>query len=254
MAVYEIETDQGTYELELDRELDDSPESHQLLQRLLADQLSQQQAQQNTPASLATQALGGARDAVQRLVDIPANLANTIGEFISPDAPGGPRRRAVPEVSMPQLPNVSAPTTGLERGVRVGAELGTDVLATLALPGMKAKLARLLQSDAALRPPGLMFESGAAAAKGGLPGGPVKTLAVPSGPLLAELSKPAQNLASVLGLPTAMPAIRAMTLPEAQAAVQRLLASVGEHHHLTQQAGPVRDLFDVLQAQMLRYR
>src|SRR5919109_1919790 len=111
MPTYEVETDKGTFQLEIDRELDDSPASHQLLQRLVSQQLQQQ----NTPLSLATQVLGGVRDAAQGVLDLPASLANTITEFVSPHPPGGPRRRVVPEVQAPQLPDVAAPQTTTEK-------------------------------------------------------------------------------------------------------------------------------------------
>jgi hypothetical protein len=258
MATYEVETDQGTYQLELDQELDDTPQNRELLQRLVGEQLRYHQGTRNTAGSLLTQALGGVRDAVQGAVDLPASIYNTVTEMVSMDPPGGPgpRRRALPEVQMPQLPDVEPPQTGLEKATRIGAEIATDVFASLAIPGVKTRMARLLGHEGpTVQPSSLMFEAGRPAARGGIAGTqPVPTLAKASGPLLGELSEGATNLASVLQLPRTMPAIRAMTQAEASTAVQRLLASVGEHHHLTQQAGPVRDLFDALQAQVLRYR
>jgi hypothetical protein len=255
MPTYQIETDQGRYQLELDQEVSGDAQGHALLERLLHEQLrGQSQAPQTTPGSVLTQVAGGIRDFAQQAIDTPVGILNAGLSFVNPQPPGPGRQPPPYQIASPQLPNTAPPQTGLEKGVRVGAEIGTDVLAALAVPGMKTKLARLLQSDKALRPPGLMFEPGRLAARGGTGIKPVPTLAKPSGPLLEELSEGATNLATVLQLPRTMPAIRAMTLPEATTAVQRLLASVGEHHQLTQQAGPVRDLFDALQAQVLRYR
>jgi hypothetical protein len=190
---------------------------------------------------LGRQVVGGLRDFAQQAIDVPVGIANAALSFVNPQPPGPGRQPPPYQIESPQLPGVSPPQTTAERVTRTGTTVAADVLATLALPGMKTKLARLLQSDEALRPPGLMFEPGAAAAKGGLPGGPVKTLAAPSGVLTQELSEGATNLATVLGLPKTTASIKAMTQPEATKALRRIMSTVGEHYDLLQRPGPAQD-------------
>jgi hypothetical protein len=255
MPVYEVETDRGTYELEIDRELDDSPASHQLLQRLVAEQLRQQQSAQNTPGSLATQALGGLRDAAQSVLDLPAQIGNVITEFLSPDPPGGARRRVVPEVQAPQLPDVSPPQTTAEKATRLGSQVAADLAGTLVLPGIREKAARVLLGERApVKPSALMFEPHTLAARGGTGTRPVKTLARPSGVLLEELSTPAQNLAELLGLPKTTQSIKHMSQSEASAALQQIMRTLGKDFNLTQMQGPTKELWEAIEQQLLRYR
>jgi hypothetical protein len=259
MPKYEVQMDDGgRYELELDQEVSNDDAGRGLLQQLVHEQLAaaKRPPEFDSVWGLGTQILGGARDAVQGVVDLPAKIGNVITEFVSPDAPGGPRRRIVPEVQMPQLPDTEAPQTPAEKVVRTGAQVGTDAAFGLLLPGIRERAARLLLPErSAVRPAPLMFEAGRPAARGGIAGTkPTRTLAAPSGPLLEELSTPAQNLAALLRLPTSMQAIRHMTQPEASAALQRLMATLGKDFNLAQMQGPAKDLWQAIEQQLLRYR
>jgi hypothetical protein len=252
MPTYEVETDRGTYQLEIDQELDDSPQSHALLQKLVAHQLRYADAsERNTAGSLATQVLGGVLDFGQQLLNTPAQIASTISEFVSPDAPGGPRRRVVPEVQAPQLPDVAPPETGLEKGVRIGSNIATGVATSLVSPAVRSGLR--LRSSA---PPGapLMYEPGRLVGRSAMPGFPrVPTLAQPTGVLTGELSEGASNLARLFEMPRTMEGIRKMSQMQTLQARARLLSKVPDYD-LAQEQGPLRELLEVLEQQILRYR
>jgi hypothetical protein len=78
----------------------------------------------------------------------------------------GPRRRMVEDLQAPQLPDVGEPRNGVEKGVRTGTTIATDVLvSTLAVPALRrAFLTKFLGPQ---RGAPLMFEPGAAAARAG---------------------------------------------------------------------------------------
>jgi hypothetical protein len=312
MPTYQVETDEGVYELELEGELPEGPAGERLLQRLLRDQFRQQsrppestltpqQAQRwqvlgeksealkaelgqgiTAAGRAATQVAGGVRDAAQGWLELPASIFNVIGEFISPDAPGGPRRRLVPEVSSPQLPDVSPPQSGLEKALRVGGQLAGDTAGALLLPPVRhgvATLGRKLRPGAKVGNE-LMFEPGSVAReiaerqmrKGARldyePGSPTargardthhpsvqrraeRTLAEPTELLRTPPSEGVQNLARLFGF-------EAEEIPQmSQAAAlvhrKRLLTAVPDYA-TQQEAGPVRDLLERLEEHLLRFR
>jgi hypothetical protein len=199
---------------------------------------------------------GGMRDATQQALDVPAQVANVITEFISPDAPGGPRQRVVPEVQAPQLPDVEPPTTPVERGVRLVSHLATTLATALLAPDVAERVLIKLGLLKVPRGVPLMFEPGASAAKS-VPAGqkPTPTMAVPSGVLTGELSAGAANTAKVLGLPHTMASIRAMTQAEAAAARAKLIDAVGDAYELVAESGtPAAELYQAIEQQLLRYR
>jgi hypothetical protein len=221
------------------------------------------------------------RDAAQSLIDAPANIANVISEYISPDPPGGPRRRLVPEVQAPQLPNTAPPQTGVEKALRMGGQVLGDAAGAMLIPGVRhgvASLGRKLRpgpkvgkelmfepgsvardiAERQLRQSKLDYEPGAAAAKGVKDGGgpfvsrrAERTRAAPTDLLKTAPTEGEQNLAHVFGF-------RVEDIPEMsqQAALvrrQQLRHAVPDY--ATQaEAGPLRDLLERLEQQILRYR
>jgi hypothetical protein len=172
MATYEVETESGTYEIQIDGTLPEGPEGEKVLQRLVKQQLRQQQLPDpkdypndaQALLGIAKQVPGGVRDAGQSLLDLPTSIANVVSEFISPDPPGGPRRRMVPDVQSPQLPDVAPAKTPLERTVRFGSQLAADAAGSLLFPQVRQGASSLWQW---LRPrptgKNLMFEPGSVA-------------------------------------------------------------------------------------------
>jgi hypothetical protein len=246
---YSVETDQGNFEVELDREVPDTPEGHALLQRLVADQLRYQQASQNTAGAFLKQTLGGIRDAGQQVLDLPAEILNAVTEFVSPDVPGGPRRRVLSAVHSPQIPSPPPPQTWEEYVTRVLANIGTNLALTPALPGVR----RWLKS-----PPGgpLMFEPGRAVSRSAPSGWQrVPTMAAPSGPLLTELSDGARATARLLGLPDNVGQIAQLSQAQAAQALGVLRqAAAGDPALLADASTPLGALFATIQQRLLSFR
>jgi hypothetical protein len=288
MPTYQVETDDGTYEVELDGDLPEGPAGERLLQRLLQQQSRQPPRPPTGYANdaqallgMGKQVLGGVRDAAQGLLDLPSNIANVITEYISPDAPGGPRRRVVPKVQSPQLPDVDPPQSGVEKAVRFGGQLLGDAAGAMLLPPIRhgvASLARKLRPGATLGKE-LMFEPGHTAREiaerqmrkpqlGYEPGSPTargvkdtnypfvtrraeKTLAEATELLKTPPSEGVQNLARLFGF-------EAEDIPQMsqQAALfhRRRLLSVVPDYATQQEAGPLRLLLERLDQQILRFR
>ncbi len=253
MPRYRVITDQGTFELEVDREIPDTPQGRAVMQRLVAEQLQAQDdrgfAQHNFPigtavGDIARGIVGGVRDAAQQLVNVPTAILNVITEGISPDPPGPPgsRRRLVPEVAAPQLPDFDSPRPGLERGVRTGTNITTDAALALLVPGMRRALARRLRilGSGFKRPRQgvpLMFETthpqfsskrAVARQRPGQP--PAKTLAtVESQPsLMRPLSEGAKRTARLFDISINNNGdVITMTLEQATQARRRILSRLG---------------------------
>jgi hypothetical protein len=256
MAVYEVETDQGTFEIEVDREVPDTPEGRKVLARLVARELAFQRSTRNSAGTIVGQMVGGVRDAAQQVLDLPAQIGNVISEFVSPDAPGGPRRRVVPEVQAPQLPEVEPPQTKLEKGVRVGSQVATTLAASLLAPGVRDRAARLLFGEPpTVRPVPLMFEPGRPVARSAPAGQkPVPTLAVPGAS--QELSEGAMRLAQLYDIPFRTRDIQKLSLEQALRAKGRLVNRLSPYDYaeLMSSDTPVAELIQAIEAQILRYR
>ena len=75
MPVYEVETDQGTFELDVDQEIPDTLQGWAILQRLIAQQLTDQAFdRRNFPVQTAAGdvgrgVVGGVLDATQQVLD-----------------------------------------------------------------------------------------------------------------------------------------------------------------------------------------
>jgi hypothetical protein len=288
MPTYQVETDDGTYELELDGALPEGPAGEQLLRRLLRDQLRQQPRSPTGYANdaqallgMGKQVLGGVRDSAQGLLDLPSNIANVISEYLSPDPPGGPRRRLVPEVQSPQLPDVDPPQSGVEKALRITGRLAGDASGAMLLPPVRhgvATLARKLRPGAKLgkelmfepgsvardiaerqmRRPQLDYEPGSPTARGAretnhpmVQRRAEKTLAEPTELLKSPASEGAQNLAKLYGF--TVEDIPQMSQAAALFHRRRLLSAVPDY--ATQvEAGPLRDLLQRLEDHLLRFR
>jgi hypothetical protein len=298
MPTYEVETADGVFEIELEGELPEGPEGERILQRLLQQQLRQQPALPDptqvptvaddaaallrTGKQAATQILGGVRDSVQSLIDLPVQIGNVITEYVSPDAPGGPRRRLVPEVQSPQLPDTAPPQSGWEKALRFGGQALGDAAGAMLLPGVRrgvGAVAKKLRppghtlgkelmfepgsvardiAEQQLRKPKLDYEPGAPAAKGQREWHPSGVGSVPAAKTLGEVpellktvpSEGERNLARLFGF-------EAEAIPD-MSQIQTLqyrnrLAGVTDYATQTE-PGPLRDLLERLEAQILRYR
>jgi hypothetical protein len=286
MPTYQIDTDAGTYEVELEGDLPEGPAGERILQRLLREHLRQQPP---TPYAndaqallgMGKQVLGGVRDAAQGVLDLPANIANVISEYISSDAPGGPRRRLVPEVQSPQLPDVAPPQGGVEKALRLGGQLAADAAGSLLLPGVRrgvGAVARKLRPGQKLGKE-LLFEPGSVArdiaerqmAKPKLdyePGSPTargakdtnhpmvqrraeKTLSEATELLKTAPTEGERNLARLFGFE----AVDIPTMSQQATLIhRRRLLSVVPDYGTQQEAGPLRDLLERLEQHLLRFR
>ncbi len=282
MPRYRVKTDQGTFALEVDQAIPDTPQGRAVMQRLVAHQLAEQEsrafAQRDFPVATAVGdigrgVVGGMRDAAQQIIEVPVSILNTITEFISPDPPGPPgsRRRLVPEVAAPQLPDFDPPRPGLERGVRTGTNITTDAALALLVPGMRRALARRLRilGSGFKRPRQgvpLMFEtthpqfSSKRAVARQRPGQPaIKTLATVESqpPLLRPLSEGAKRTAKLFDISINNTGdVITMTLEQATQARRRILSRLGvDGVRLAEQPNtPIGELMQVIEAQILRHR
>jgi hypothetical protein len=257
MPRYEVDLDDGRrFEIEVDQDIPDTDAGRSTLARLVERELAFQRATRNTAGSLLGQAIGGVRDAVQGAIDTVPGIANTVTEFLSPDPPGGPRRRVVPEVQTPQLPDTEPPQTGLEQGVRIGTTVATDLAAGLLAPGVRERAARLLFGEPpTVRPAPLMFEPGRPVARSAPAGQKlVPTLAVPGAS--QELSEGAMRLAQLFDIPFRPQDIQKMTLDQALHAKGRLVNRLSPYDYaeLMSSDTPVAELIQAIEAQILRYR
>lgn len=252
LHTYEIELADGRQvRVNLPFAVEDNERGRQILARAAQLHLKAQEM----PGRLATQAFGGARDAVQGTLDLPASILNVISEFMNPLPPHGGRQRAVPELVMPQLPSAEPPQGVAETVTRYGSQIGTDVLAMLALPGVRERVARLLFGELpTVHPtPGLMFDPKSPVSRA-VPGyKPTPTLSAPGGALLEGFSDEAAALAQKLGLPQTMRDVALMSQRQASAAQRTLLESVTDPAQLAE-GTPLRALLDIVEAQLYRFR
>lgn len=249
MPRYEVDTDQGRYEIETDQPVPDDARGQVLLQRLLARQLLAQRASQNTAGSFATQLVGGVRDAAQQFIDLPAEILNAISLFVSPDPPGGPRRRVIPEAQLPQLPNTVSPQTFEETATRWLANLGANLALTPAFPGVR----RWFQSPSTP----MLFEPGRAVARGAPASFPkIPTVAPATEILQKPMSEGAMRLAQLFDIPFDTRQIASMSHTQALAARRRILSRIPDYDvaELRQQGGPLGELLEAIDQQILRYR
>jgi hypothetical protein len=259
MATYEItlENDQK-YLVDIEGELPPGERGQQLLQRALQDQLRWQAATQNTPGSIAEQLVGGGRDALQSWISAPTDLLNVVlGEAASPDPPGGPRRRLVPELPpLTQLPTVQPPQTKIEAGARIAGQAGVDILGMLAgSPGLRQALSRALFPFPQRPPTPLLFEPRAAVARGGIAGAkPVGTVAPAQGALLGELSTEAVNTARALGLPESMDMIKSLSLQDALRERGKILRLLGDDLGLAEEGTAIGEILSAVEQRVLSFR
>lgn len=283
MPVYQVETDDGrTYQLDLEQPVPDGPGGRDMLQEILAEQLAHQHDEsfdrRNFPVSTAAGdvgrgLVGGLRDFGQQFLDLPTQIGNTITEFISPDAPGLGRRRVVPEMQAPQLPDPTGqPRSGLERTIRTVTPLGLDV-ATLLLPIGKSIFARRAARRAAERTP-MLFEPGSVAEDLAVPRGrrldlflepespasrplsrfdkPVPTRGQPAGILKTVPSEGARRLAPVFDFQADR--IPQMTQKQAVEAYRRIISRVPDYPIHEVENTPIFELLQRLEQHILSFR
>jgi hypothetical protein len=261
MPTYEVETDQGTFQLEVDQPVPEGEPGQRMLEGLVAEQLQAEAFERrNYPVKTAVGDIGrgivgGVRDFGQQFIDLPVDIFNAISElYLSPDPPGGPRRRMVEDLQAPQLPDVGEQRSGLEQGVRTGTTIATDVLvSTFAVPALRrAFLTKLLGSQRGVP---LMFEPGATAARAAnrFEKG-VKTLAEVTTESILDTppSTGAHNLSRLVFDFNASD-IPKMTLTRAINARKRILTKIPDFD-LQQSGGPLGELLERLEAQILRHR
>jgi hypothetical protein len=213
--------------------------------------------EQNTPKSIGRQIVGGGRDAVQSWLDWPTSMLNVVSEYVNTQPPHATRQRQVPELAAPvQLPTVREPATSLERGVRLGSQLSTDVLSTLMLPAVRAWAAqKIFGVPATMKSVPLLYEDRRVVSRPTTGWGPVPTLARPGGPLAEPLSEGAVNVSRLLALPDTVEGIARMSQAEAARArgVLQRVAS-GDPGLLTDASTPLGQLYLAVEQQLLRYR
>lgn len=227
---YSVEIEGGRrLVVDLPFELPSGPQGEQLLAKAVQDKL----AEMERPKRLATQAVGGARDWAQGLVNQPFQLADAVLAFLHPVAPHPDRPRQPYTVSAPALPAVTPPVTLGEKGVRYGTTGALDILSLLALP----------------------YEPGRVVNKphAGFPATP--TVAAPAGPLAQPLSEGAMNVSRLLGLPDSVEAIAQMSQSQAAQArgvLQR--AAAGDPGLLTDASTPLGQLYLAIEQRLLSFR
>jgi hypothetical protein len=315
---YEVDTDQGRFQLELDREVPDTPAGHGLLQRLVQEQLAQpyqpprpsswsvpdriiswiygeqppfqyeveldtgerlvvgleheipdtpagkqlleqaareQLARKQMPGRLGKQVLGGARDAVQGVLNLPVDILNAGLSYLNPVAPGPGRPPPPVQVEQPvQLPEVAEPTTPWERAVRTGSQLATDAGLSMAIPGVRRGVGRVVRGPEPTVPPApLLFEEGSVASRGtrGFP--PTRTVAAPTGPLTQEFSEGARNMAKLLHIPSEMRVIQHLSQAEAALIRGQLQRLAGSDLSLLE-SGPLGEIYEAVEQRLLSFR
>jgi hypothetical protein len=229
---YRLETDQGVFDIESPVELADEKAAEEVLHRLLLERQHPPAPVQPEPTltGLATQVVGGLRDAGQGILDRAVGIPNVITEFISPAPPGPPgtRQRLVPEIPTPTLPDVDAPQGYGEQATRTATRIAAELL-PVARPIGRA-LSGLTRFEAV--PP--LAET---------------TRAVPS--VTAPLSEGAQAMARMIGLTER---VDSLALRPASIYRQRLEALINNMPEVLEQEGPVKELWQALEQQILRHR
>jgi hypothetical protein len=276
MPKYQVEMETGDqYELELDEALPDTPESQDVLQQLVHEQLRQPSTTGpsvwESAGRLGGMAVQGAGKGVLGMLGAPADLANLASRGVKAGAHAVgielPEPRKIPGGSadleqfvtekIPDAIGMARPMTAQTTAERLTEDVGraaAGVFPFLRIPGVKQRMSQLLYDPHAVRPTPLLYEEGTVAGRGATGIKPTPTLAKPAGVLLTELSKPAQNLAEVLQIPTSTAGILRLSQVDSQAALTRLLNTLGTNYALVRQEGPARDLFEMLEAQVLRFR